>query len=479
MNLEQLKAKLATLEAGTDEYNKVAAQIAKLEAQKLADTKKGSDPKQDIISDVVYNEFLRRAPKSVTKHDLTKEEAAKYLIQNDNDIKKACVAYLRACWKAQIEATPAYKDYEGNDKLQALIAEMVGSALNNLPDARILVQEIMTQHGTDVYDNVVSKLMPKLEFIYAGKGKDITTEYLPKVKVFDGAIVPSAQDLVDFRPENFSKNWSVELGSTIYQSAIIITEGDYITYFLSGKVDEYIEKAITGIAASIKVKQYIDCLLLVREIYRTLKAVPQSAEGAETNHIVGTATTFLDALKEFKELRVGMLQHNTRFFYDPSCGAKYTFAASKDIMHLVPIKTWSTRETYDATLLTNKGVDAIVENFLWMPETIYDPVTEQIISCDVFTYENEKVEVKSEGAILAIDSSKFQRLINLKISNKADYPWGLTQAYSSFARYGQAFDPRACVMLYENEDALTQNFVIPTQEQQENIQARKARKARK
>lgn len=475
--LEQLKAQLATLEKGTQEYQEVADQIAKLEADALLDAEHAKEKhEKEPISNIAFDEFKRLAPKSITKHDLTKDEAAKYLIRHNGDIKKAAMAYLQDSWKEQIESIPAYKDYKGNKNLHAAIAEMVGVALNALPDARILVQEIMTQHGTSVYDNVITKLMPNLQFIYAGKGKDITTEYLPKVKVFDGNVVPTAKDLADFRPENFSKNWSLELGETIYQSAIIVTEGDYITFFLDGKVNEYIQKAISGIAASIKIKQYIDCLLLVREMYRNVKAVAQSTDAAPTNHIVGDATTFLDALKEFKEIRLGMLQHNTRFFYDPDCGAKYTFAAEGDLISLVPIKTWSTRETYDATLLTNKGVDSIVGSFLWMPESIYDPVTEQIISCDIFTTESEGTITKSEGCIFAIDSKKFQRLINLEISNEANYPWGLTRAYSGFARYAQGFDPRGSVMLYENESALTQNFVIPTT--QEQAQVRKAKRAK-
>lgn len=113
-----------------------------------------------------------------------------------------------------------------------------------------------------------------------------------------------------------------------------------------------------------------------------------------------------------------------------------------------------------------------------MPETIYDPVSEQIINCDPFSIVDEKegTASKSDGSILCIDKTKFVRLENLTISNEANYPWGLTKAYSAFSRYGQAFDPRGSVMLYENEDALTQDFVIPTQEMTPAINSKKKSK---
>lgn len=484
MNITQLKALLAKLEKGTKEYNEVSEQIAKLEQEQLDTKASKKEAAPEVIPEAAYAELLRLAPKSVTKHDLSREEAAKYMIQNGNDVKKAAKAYLNHEWEKQIKDVPSYDKFDKNSKLHKTITEMVGDALTNLPDARILVQDIMTRHGTSVYDQVIATLMPRVETIYAGSGKDITEEYLPSVKVFDGDLVPSAQDKAKFRPENFTSNWAVELGDTIYQSAIIVTEGDYIKYFLNGKVDEYIEKAISGIAAAIRVKQYIDCMALVKNIYATIHAKAASAAGAETNRIVGTATTFLDALKEFNIVRRAMLQHNTRFFFDDTVGSsvKYTFAADADLIHLVPTKTMETKDTYNATVLINNGVDKLAGKFLWMPETIYDPVSEQIINCDPFSIYDEKQETweKSDGSILCIDSTKFVRLENLSISNEANYPWGLTKAYSAFSRYGQEFDPRGSVMLYENEDALTQDFVIPTQEQtSEVVNARKAKKRAK
>lgn len=411
-----------------------------------------------IVNQDIYNEVLTRigGENYYKNHQPSQEYIAEKLAEYKGDIDKVVEATINDVAIALIKDCPNPTTILNNIKLQGTLREVMNAVVSNLPSAKILVQEILTSYGTSKYD-VINKVFKNFVFIDAGAGKDFVQSYLPLVDVLDTSSN-------DYFPNRNNLNVgtataTITLPNTIYRSYITITEPDYVQYFLSGKISEWVQVKIKGTAESIKMKQFRDACDILRAIYRTLKAKDASTAETPTSHIVSTKEGFMDAWAEVKALHQLMYQQNDRFILSPNENIKYTWLENS--VMLVPLKVFNTVNKYDITMLT-KTIGNFIGDIIYIPEKMYNPYTKQLEDCNIFTDEEDNI---NDACVMVLDGNSLVRLTNLYIENTTNLPIALTTFAAAFSRYAIDVLPWCSSMLYENANGLTADFVVPTKEQ--------------
>lgn len=430
----------------------------KLKEQLETPSTSGGNETTQVIDTVLYNKILSKIGKNLYKDNIPSEQYIADLIKEHNgDVNKVVDVAINDIAIARIKEAKNPTTIKNNPELQNILRVVMNAVVSNLPSAKILVQEILTEYGTSKYD-VINKVFKRFDFIEAGAGKDYIQSYLPIVDILDTSsndYFPSRNNL-----NNNTATATVTLPDTIWRSYITITEPDYVQYFLSGKITEWVKVKIKGTAESIKQKQFVDCCTLLNTIYKTLKAKATSTSETPTSHIVSQKNGFIDAWGEVKELHQLMFQQNNRFILAPNENIKYTWL--RDSVMLVPLKVFNTVNKYDITMLT-KAIGNFIGDIIYIPEQVFNPLTQAMESCNIFTNADDSI---NDSCVMVLDGNDLVRLFNLYIENTTDLPIALTSFAAAFSRYTVDVLPWCSSMLYENANGLTADFVVPTKEQE-------------
>lgn len=460
------------------EINELEESIKELQAKEDESNEKintKGNSEEDLIDNITYDKILSKigGEKFYGKLEPSKEDIKKIIDEKELDISDAkdlqtlCDTLYNYISNELINSVPNNHIFKNNSKVQDMLPRLINGAIKNLPDAKILVQEILKGYGTSEYENALDGVFQGFEYIDGGAGKDLVQDYLPTVDILDTSsnnYFPSRKNI-----NEHTATYTVTLPDTIYRSYLTVTSVDYVKYFLSGKISEWVKHKIGGLVLAIKMKQYLDCCKLLNGVYKALKALPASTDNVPTQHIVSETVSFIDAWGEVKILERLMKQQNKRFLYqNDNEYAEYTWLEKP--VKIVPLKVLNTIEKYMTTMLTK---DKLLADFMgkvhYLPTTVKDTLNNELVDCNVFTDTVGGEEVPNDNCVMILDGKFMVRLYNLSLSNTTELPIALTSIPATFMRYTQDIAPFCSCALYENTaGALTSNFVIPTKEESSN-----------
>ncbi len=367
----------------------------------------------------------------------------------------------RAEWKARFSKYADLKPNKIRDNMQ-LRAEMSSAlkeALGELPSAKYLVQKSEGAVSNTIYDELISKIFSEQEEVPAGSGAEYCLVNGMVVNALDPSkFIPDSRNDI----ENYMYWDSIAIPTAVNQAELTIATWMYFQYFLSGKVDEVANIVREEVQRSIKLKAQYDLLQIPKQIFQTVYAKASSTSAAPTNHLSGTKTYIVDAVKEWLDFIFPMLSHNKQFAYNASFTG-YNNAVEADLVHICNHETYNNIIKVATTFLAKEQFETFskVNKFVVLPPTIFNS-TAGVGDIEKLNILSDTTGNRVQGAILTLDRRGLKRLYNLESTYSEFFPKNLTDVVWANYRYAQGCLKWAQVAVYNNP-ALEQDFFLPTQ----------------
>lgn len=336
--------------------------------------------------------------------------------------------------------------------------DVVNEALSNLPTAKFLEQEFEEGASISLYTETINKLFGDFKEVPNGKGVEYELSNGVTISELDiNKFIPDSRNDVD----NYSYWTSLELPTTPQQVELTAAPWKYINYFLSGKIDEYVNKIVEKAKETISLKQYYDAFSLLKTIFNKVYNEASSTKEAPTAHLVGTKPYILDSVKEMKDFIFKMYNHNKQFAINKDFQG-YNNLLIGDEVYICDVETYNNIKKLATSCVSTKGdflTFTNIDKWVLVPKTIFNPKTKKTEELNIFV-DNQGNRVK--GAVMILAKSGLKRLMNLNNAFSQFYPKNQTTVYWFSTRYTQGILDWTQVAVYNNA-ALEQDFYLPTE----------------
>lgn len=318
-------------------------------------------------------------------------------------------------------------------------------ATGELPSAKYLYQELFGGVSDDVYNRFCEECSAAEKYVPVGMGVEYTLEQHNEVsRLVETEFIPSARK--DINNYMFWDNITLPGNDSIFKSTISIAPWRFAPYFLAGKLDEIIQVIVTYLSRTLKLKQSLDVINLIGQIYTNIDSQGTS-EVTTSNKIVGTADNLVESVAEWKASLVNLKYHDNNYCYGtwdnsgttPSKTA-FTGYNNVDVNNLVHVIHPYTLNNLVKTNVINIvggafGEYADISKFKEWPLKIYN--------ANITTEGNfgtlQTLTQIPRGVILSFDKEALKRVYNLEISKSQEYVPNLTTQYYVFKRYIQKY----------------------------------------
>lgn len=354
-------------------------------------------------------------------------------------------------------ANMSENELKNNQAFLRAANEVINAELANLPTAKFLKQVYEAGATNSLYNEVVNKLFGGYEMVEAGQGVEYCLTNGMTIGELDvNAFVPDKRNDVD----GYTYWDSISLPENIYQVMVSASPWKYISYFLSGKIDEMVRLVVDRARESLELKQYYDAFALLKTIYSKVYALSSSTSEAPTAHLVGSKPYIVDAVKEMKDFIFKMYNHNKQFAINTEFQG-YNNLMVGDERYVCEIETYNSIRKAAMTFLAKDEFLSFTDMSKWVivPKTIFNPSTGKVEELNIFVDENGK---RVEGAVMVVAKSGLKRLANLRNAFSEFYPNNLTTVHWFNARYTQGVLSWTQVAVYNNP-ALEQDFYLPNE----------------
>lgn len=336
--------------------------------------------------------------------------------------------------------------------------DVVNEALSNLPTAKFLEQEFEEGASISLYTETINKLFGDFKEVPNGKGVEYELSNGVTISELDiNKFIPDSRNDVD----NYSYWTSLELPTTPQQVELTAAPWKYINCFLSGKIDEYVNKIVEKAKETISLKQYYDAFRLLKTIFSKVYNEPSSTKEAPTAHLEGTKPYILDSVKEMKDFIFKMYNHNKQFAINKDFQG-YNNLLIGDEVYICDVETYNNIKKLATSCVSTKGdflTFTNIDKWVLVPKTIFNPETKKPEELNIFV-DNQGNRVK--GAVMILAKSGLKRLMNLNNAFSQFYPKNQTTVYWFSTRYTQGILDWTQVAVYNNA-ALEQDFYLPTE----------------
>lgn len=345
---------------------------------------------------------------------------------------------------------------EGNDDFLRKASQAINDVIHDdaLPTKKYLEQVFERGASDSLYEKTINAIFSPYDNVPYGQGVEYELTNGMTVGDLDySKFIP--EDRND--PENYTYWTWADINPAIKQVKITLSPVKYYEYFLSGKVDEYVNLVADRARASMFLEQYKTGFNLIKDMSdKVLSNQACSPDNITTNHIKGKADYLLDALKELRNVIFEMKNHNKTFAYDATKFTGYNNLLEDDWRLVTTNEVFNTLKANALTFL-NKNNDlemfADLEKWVVLPKKMFDTSTGQLNNFNFFG--------GKKGVIFIVSKSGLKRLTNLSNTFSEFYPNNLTTVQWFNWRYGVKALPWTQCAIYENE-ALEQGFYIPT-----------------
>lgn len=489
MNKEQLKALLDANKISAEAYAElctlvdmgkqltekdielVVAKVAQAEDEKKQlEAQRIADGEAVAFADFKY----QLCNEEIIGKSLSDDELKAIWKKNNKDVKSAVIEAINT-WatKEAKEAGILGKDavaFRNNGKIGKKVMELQTKVLNalgitelklqNLPNARILVDILVNDATHNVYEGTMGALMNPFDFVQVGEGINKVKQLEIGMELDDGNIIPTSRQIEESKSAKFSYNVEFKLADEKFKSYVSVTDGDYVKYFKSSAdLVGFIQNTIGKIKRAIFFFQYSLMHRAYNEVFQALYA---KATDGTTNHIVSSKVNMLDALGEYKEIKEEIKQFQSTKYAIEDSNMPYAPSVS-EFVYVAPLKAKTNIEKFAGTALTGDSTNKLVGNIVYIPDTYYDPIQKSIVNASVFTDSEGTIH---NNCILAVEKDAFVGMYNLDVDTSADFPFGLTRVYVDFWRGNVEIDKTCKAFLFE-ADALLQDFTVPTTQKNE------------
>lgn len=351
---------------------------------------------------------------------------------------------------------------KNNNSFLQTANKVVNAALSNLPTAKFLQQEFTQGATNSLYSETINKLFGDFQEVPNGKGIEYELSNGMTVSELDiNKFVPDSRNDVD----KYSYWTSIELNPEIHQIELMAAPWKYINYFLSGKVDQYINISLEKAKETLALKQEYDAFSLLKTIFSKVYNQASSTKETPTAHLVGTKPYIIDAVKEMKDFIFTMYNHNRQFAINKDFQG-YNNLMIGDERFICEVETYNNIKKVATTFLSKEEFLNFtnIDKWVIVPKQICNPSTKIIEDLNIFT---DSTGNRVKGAIMILGKSGLKRLMNLKNAFSEYYPKNQTTVHWFATRYTHGILDWTQVAVYNNE-ALEQDFYLPTEQKSIN-----------